>query len=351
MNNDDRLGVRDDDVAKLFAAARAYRPSARARRRTLRALGLPVGLSLAGSSLAHAAHLLAFSLKGWGMVAGIVGAVGTAAGVASVAYVATTPSRPQLAPSPHRPSSRTGASPAMVRAPRWAAMARGDADARVPPSGPVETPVAGASPPAAAFAQVPTGVHAATSTHASTSVRKKTTQAPPSDERSLAEAAPSAATAPLAPLSLTPLPERAPIEPAPLERGPATVGGAAVFLPAPSTSPPSTLRGELSLVAEAQARLRVGDAPRAFAALDRHARLYPGGLLEEEIELLRLRAFVVEGDAPGAHLAGESFLRRHPGSPLAARARSLMNGLGGPRRDEVRPQVGPHDPFDHGESR
>ncbi|HEY8925682.1 MAG TPA: hypothetical protein VIU64_14945, partial [Polyangia bacterium] len=84
-DTDDRVGNRDVEAARLFAAARAFRPSSRARRRTLRALGLPVGLSLVGSSLAHAAHVLTASLKGWGMVAGLLGAAG------SVAYVASAP--------------------------------------------------------------------------------------------------------------------------------------------------------------------------------------------------------------------------------------------------------------------
>jgi hypothetical protein len=114
----------------------------------------------------------------------------------------------------------------------------------------------------------------------------------------------------------------------------------------PPSSPASPLRGELAIVAEAQRLLRAGDGAAARAVLDRHPRVYPGGALGEEVEVLRLRALLTEGDARGAREAGESFLRRHPASPLGARVRSLLDDQGPSRRAPSTPLP----PATHGES-
>jgi len=74
--------------------------------------------------------------------------------------------------------------------------------------------------------------------------------------------------------------------------------------------------------------------------------VYPGGALGEEVEILRLRALLADGDARGAREAGESFLGRHPASPLAARVRSLLDDLGRSRRAPSTPLP----PQTHGES-
>ena len=114
----------------------------------------------------------------------------------------------------------------------------------------------------------------------------------------------------------------------------AAVGiGTPASVSAPLLAPPSVaspLKGELALVAEAQARLRAADAPGAFAALALHTRLYPGGALAEEVALLRVRAFIARGDAGSARQAAETFLQRHPASPLGSRFRSLLTSLDAP---------------------
>jgi len=361
-DTDDRVGSRDVEAAKLFAAARAFRPSSRARRRTLRALGLPVGLSLVGSSLAHAAHVLTASLKGWGMVAGLLGAAG------GVAYVASAPpssSRSLGGSGSHHVSERRG--------PASPVAARSLAGTPLPLPAPVEAPTEGARPASAAPVVAVRGGQVSTVEGVpsfSVPVPKPTrrsslrprSRAFPSDSPSTGGSPPS----PVSPVdgpAERPVEVVAPTEPPRLDPeisaypsgGPAF--GPRAPLPAPppplsrpsslpSSSPASPLRGELAMVAEAQRLLRAGDGAAARAVLERHARVYPGGALGEEVEILRLRALLADGDARGAREAGESFLGRHPASPLAARVRSLLDDLGRSRRAPSTPLP----PQTHGES-
>lgn len=342
-DTDDRWGSRDVDAARLFAAARAFRPSARARRRTLRALGLPVGLSLVGSGLAHAAHLITGSLKAWGMVAGVLGAVGAAGGVAYVA-TGTTPSR----------SHRVGDQ--LLRSKR--ATVRTEAHVSVrgasePPGARVRT--ADAAP------DLVTGVPSAARDLEGTGASGHQTRS--ADEIRLpSKALRRAPTRPRSPSppSDGPAAEGSPAPEASLREGRPersidliAAGGTAsvvrdvsprdtmppAFRPMATAAPASSpLRGELAIVAEAQGLLRAGDATAARAVLDRHARVYPAGVLAEEVEVLRLRAFVAEGDTRSARVAGETFLRRHPGSPFVARVRSLLIDLD-PRTTEAVPST------------
>ena len=355
-DTDDRVGSRDVEAAKLFAAARAFRPSPRARRRTLRALGLPVGLSLVGSSLAHAAHVLTASLKGWGMVAGLLGAAG------GVAYVASAP------PS----GSRSVASASHLgerRGPAKQVAARSWATASVPLPEPVEAPAEGgraasAAPLVAVGGDQPPAVEDVSSlpkpARRSSFPLRPRSRALPSDSPSTGGSPPP----PVSPVdgpAERPVSVVAPTEPPRLDPelsahasgGPAFRPRAAVPAPAPPLyvsptppSPASPLRGELAMVAEAQRLLRTGDGAAARAVLDRHARVYPGGALGEEVEVLRLRALLADGDARGAREAGESFLQRHPASPLGARVRSLLEDLGRSRRAASIPLP----PATHGES-
>jgi len=129
MTEPRRLGSEDPQAAALFAAARAYRPPARARRRILRALGIPVGLSLLSSALAHAAQALA-PFKGW-IVAGTIAAASAGGGVAYLS---------ERAAAPRTLATADGARAARSKRPRAAA-------------GPVpaaSAPVAAVEPPPAA---------------------------------------------------------------------------------------------------------------------------------------------------------------------------------------------------------
>jgi hypothetical protein len=86
---------------------------------------------------------------------------------------------------------------------------------------------------------------------------------------------------------------------------------------------PTTLEAETRLVRAGVTARHSGDAARALALFDEHARLFPNGALAEERAAERVVAL---GDL---HRCGEarpaiaSFLRDHPTSPLAARVRAV----------------------------
>lgn len=321
MNLDRRLGNQDADAATLFAAARSFRPSARGRRRALRALGLPIGLSLFGSGLAHAASLLASSIKGWGLVAGVVATVGAAGGVTYV--VTAAPSVPPSSVSDRGLAKKVPSSgfPAPPRAFEVPEVSRVPEVAPQVPAGPAVQ-----ADPAPARADFTGAVEPPLpSTPLPVSARRLATraQAPALPSPPLGGNGDRSSPVPL--LAERGEPPMLPTSPAPFP--------APLPLPVPAVaSPSSSLNGELALVTDAQARLRAGDARGALVALELHGRLYPNAVLAEEAELLRLRAFIARGDRHRARQAGEGFLRRHPASPLEARIRSLMNTLDGPGR-------------------
>jgi TolA-binding protein len=330
MNFDRRLGRQDVDAAAIFATARSFRPSTRGRRRALRALGLPVGLSLFGSGLAHAAYAIASSLKGWGIVAGVVATVGAAGGAT---YVATTsPARPDVAGQAATKTSKTAA-PRPARPPVVAAASVPTAVASFAQSEGATADVTATAvvsttrTPVQALA--PALGPAARTVHTSVPVRRLAMRAAPSPFPRGGLTVDGDIQAP----PVVSLPERAerpiePLAPPPFRAASPAIPATTARPSAPSApSGPSSLNGELALLADAHERLRGGDAWGALAALDRHLRLYPNGALAEEAELLRVRAFIAKGDSRTARKAGETFLQRHPSSPLVARFRSLMNTL------------------------
>jgi RNA polymerase sigma-70 factor (ECF subfamily) len=69
------------------------------------------------------------------------------------------------------------------------------------------------------------------------------------------------------------------------------------------------------------AALHAGDAARALALFDQHARTYPNGLLSEERAAERVLALCDLGRHAEARLGAGEFLRQYPRSPLAARLR------------------------------
>jgi hypothetical protein len=87
----------------------------------------------------------------------------------------------------------------------------------------------------------------------------------------------------------------------------------------------ATLTQELGALDAARARLAEGNAVGALALLDGYARKYPRGGLELEAEVLRIDALARSGRADAAHRRAELFLRRHPNSVLASRARRYLD--------------------------
>jgi hypothetical protein len=87
--------------------------------------------------------------------------------------------------------------------------------------------------------------------------------------------------------------------------------------PTPLPRPVGSVGDETHLLREADAALRGGDAARALALLDDHARLYPSGVLAEERSVERIFALCKLGRTTEARAHATRFLRAHPDSPLA----------------------------------
>jgi hypothetical protein len=293
-----RLGSEDPEAAALFAAARAYRPPARTRRRILRALGVPVGLSLLSSALAHAAQVLA-PFKSW-IVVGTLAAASAGGGMAYLSQRAVAPER--LVVEAPRPAQRI-----RPRAPATPALVAPVAVVQ-PPAAPVPVPVRKAPPPSARAARILRQVaqsDAGSQLGPGPGLSSWSSDAPPGssldqDKRP----GPRPSGAPLEPPSFSQL------VPPPA--------------PAPRVLPRSTLGQELALIEKARGELEQASPRRALITLDEYARSFPGGALLEEAELLRLSALKASGARLEAAAAAETFLMAHPRSPLAARARSFL---------------------------
>jgi hypothetical protein len=81
---------------------------------------------------------------------------------------------------------------------------------------------------------------------------------------------------------------------------------------------------ELAQLDEARAALGAGDARGALALLDAYTRAHPHGSLALEAEIVRIDALARDGQRDLAKRRAEAFLRRHPKSVLAARARGFL---------------------------
>jgi hypothetical protein len=130
----------------------------------------------------------------------------------------------------------------------------------------------------------------------------------------LSAVAPAAKVAPVAP-EIVQAPAPAVQRAAPTHRA---------HVAAPVRDEANRLPEEMALLAASNAELRGGDAARALALLDDYDRRYPAGVLREEVLATRVIArcqIGLEPDAAARH-AADTFLRRHPASPLASRVRS-----------------------------
>ena len=119
--------------------------------------------------------------------------------------------------------------------------------------------------------------------------------------------------------------------PAVTSRAPVARTGA----PAPASRPlvraseAVSLAQELAALDAARSTLARGDAQGALLLLDGYAKTCPQGRLKLEAEMLRIDALAKSGQTQTAKRHAEAFLRRHPGSVLAARARSYTDPRGG----------------------
>jgi TolA-binding protein len=90
------------------------------------------------------------------------------------------------------------------------------------------------------------------------------------------------------------------------------------------SAPASSLAEEGRLLANAHRLVQQGKPAEALEALRALAARYPRSVLSQEREVLTIEALGASGDARTARTRAETFLRRHPDSPHAARLQRFV---------------------------
>ena len=118
-----------------------------------------------------------------------------------------------------------------------------------------------------------------------------------------------------------PPPPRSPVRPAAMPADPPPIRAATKrkVSPAAVRAAPTPVADEAGLVHDGVLALRAGQPARALELFDRHARLYPRGVLAEERDAERALALADLGRSADARAAIDEFLQAHPASPLARR--------------------------------
>lgn len=91
----------------------------------------------------------------------------------------------------------------------------------------------------------------------------------------------------------------------------------------PAVTRESRLREELTLLADARAAIRRGDASGALSILEEARLRFPGGALAQEREALAIEALWHQGQRAAAAQRAAAFLATHPSSPHAARLQAF----------------------------
>jgi len=94
-------------------------------------------------------------------------------------------------------------------------------------------------------------------------------------------------------------------------------------LPALSAAPAAAKPSELTLLREAQKALRT-EPSKALSLANQHARLYPGGLLAQEREVVAISALESLGRAAEARARAARFQAAYPGSAYWPRIQHLI---------------------------
>lgn len=89
--------------------------------------------------------------------------------------------------------------------------------------------------------------------------------------------------------------------------------------------PAATLAEEIALLDQARAALAANDGARVIALVDRYERELAGTRMRAEAALLRIEALAQSGQRAQAAQLAQRFVQEHAGSPLADRARTLLN--------------------------
>ena len=79
------------------------------------------------------------------------------------------------------------------------------------------------------------------------------------------------------------------------------------------------LKAESSLLTEARAQLRSGNATSAQASLDRLQTQFPKGMLTQEREVLAIEVLYARGNVDGAKRRARAFVKAYPKSPHSAK--------------------------------
>jgi hypothetical protein len=95
--------------------------------------------------------------------------------------------------------------------------------------------------------------------------------------------------------------------------------------PSPAHPHSRSLEGEMKLLRQADAALRRGDSAAALAAVNKHAALYPTGVLSQEREGVRAIALCSAGSMSQGQAAARRFLAQASKSPLSSRIRSACS--------------------------
>jgi hypothetical protein len=115
-------------------------------------------------------------------------------------------------------------------------------------------------------------------------------------------------------------------EPTPTPATPAVRSARAAAPGGGKTGPAgANLTRELAALDAARSALAEGDAAGALTLLDAYARGFPRGGLDLEAEVLRIDALAKAGRNGQARRRAQAFLRRHPNSVLASRARRYLD--------------------------
>jgi hypothetical protein len=321
MNGPRRLldGDASDFERNLLRTARSIRPTAQARRRTVKAVvaGIgAVGTAAGGGSSVMAGVGISALLK-WGSA----GVLATALAVAGA----------QRLEQPSAPPA-SAAAPAVRAAGRVVERA---ARETIPPSTPPSTPEAstGDAPipePSAVIAIAPAPRPQGELTGTS---HRRSERPDDDDDKASASApinAPVPPSSPAAPRESTTVPSNAgPLAgadtPAPAPAREASPGLSAGPSGAPAAAAPAkSLADEVAALDRARRALDAKDPNAALRALEDRQRRHGAGRMAPEATLLRIRALVRKGDRAGAEAVARAYFASDPNGPYAARIRAAL---------------------------
>lgn len=93
--------------------------------------------------------------------------------------------------------------------------------------------------------------------------------------------------------------------------------------PTPKPAPTYDVVAEANAIRQVQEAVRDGRAKPALQLLRRYRARFPKGALRDEAALLQADALCLDGKRDAARRAAEAFVRSHPSSPLAQRAKGI----------------------------